>query len=80
MTTTGETTRHLWTIRQGDPAWHWSGLFVGHVGRPIGRRSFWSSRHLFQLHVTPLHVARANTTWEYGLCLGKRTLYVLRHR
>jgi hypothetical protein len=31
-------------------------------------------------HVTPLHFSRDSTGWTAGLCLGRRTLFVYRHR
>lgn len=79
MSTTAATTRHLATLHRGAEAWHWAALKVGHV-QPPGYRNYRHSRWYFQLHVTPVHVARYVNTWEFGVCLGKRTLFVLRHR
>jgi len=79
MSTTADSTRHLGTIWRGEKPWHWKALKVGHV-QPFGYRTYWRSRWLWQLHLTPVHVARDNSQWEIGVCFGKRTFFLLSHR
>lgn len=77
--TTAATTRHLATVYQGQPCWNWAALYTGHV-QPRPHRTYWRSRWLWQFHLTPVHLHRDGTRWEAGLCWGRRTAYVLRHR
>ncbi|MFI8191367.1 hypothetical protein ACIF8T_21530 [Streptomyces sp. NPDC085946] len=79
MSTTADSTRHLGTVWRGEKPWHWKALKVGHV-QPRGYRTYWRTRRLWQLHLTPIHIARDNSQWEIGVCLGKRTLFLLSHR
>lgn len=79
MNTTAATTRHLRTLWRGERPWHWLALYVGHV-QPRGYRTFWRGRWFWQWHLTPLHFSRDTTGWTAGLCLGRRTLFVYRHR
>lgn len=81
MTTTAATTRHLATLWQGTKPWHWTALKYGHA-QTVGYRNHVRYRRyqFWQLHITPIHIGRHGDKWEYGICLGKRTLYVLRHR
>lgn len=78
MGTTGDSTRHLKTLWKGAKPWQWKTLKYGH-SQPLGYRTYRKNRHLWQLHLTPIHVARDNARWEFGVCLGKRTLFVLSH-
>jgi hypothetical protein len=79
MSTTAESTRHLKTIWRGDKAWHWKALYLGHV-QSRGYRTYRHSRWLWQIHITPVHIARDNSKWEIGVCFGKRTFFLLSHR
>ncbi|MEU3613508.1 hypothetical protein ABZ725_14490 [Streptomyces sp. NPDC006872] len=79
MSTTADSTRHLGTVWRGEKPWHWKALKTGHV-QPLGYRTHYSSRWHWQFHLTPIHIARDNNSWEIGLCLGKRTLFLLTHR
>lgn len=77
--TTAATTRFRRRIYQGEPDWNWAALYTGCV-QPRGYRTYRRSRWLWQFHLTPVHVHRDNASWEAGLCWGRRTVYVLRHR
>jgi hypothetical protein len=79
VSTTADSTRHLGTVWRGEKPWHWKALKVGHA-QPRGYRTYFSSRWHWQLHLTPIHIARDNSQWEIGLCLGKRTIFLLSHR
>lgn len=79
MSTTADSTRHIRTLRRGAKPWHWTALYIGHV-QPRGHRTYWRNRHIWQLHLTPIHLHRHGSRWEIGLCWGRRTVYVLRHR
>ncbi|MER5694939.1 hypothetical protein ACWDBO_31515 [Streptomyces mirabilis] len=79
MSTTADTTRHLRTVWRGEKPWHWNAIYTGHA-QPRGYRTYRKSRWLWQFHVTPVHIARDNSRWEIGLCFGRRTVYLLRHR
>ena len=79
MSTTADSTRHLGTIWRGEKPWHWKALKAGHV-QPRGYRTHFSSRWHWQFHLTPIHIARDNISWEIGLCFGKRTVFLLTHR
>lgn len=79
MSTTAASTRHLKTLWRGEKCWEWLALYVGHV-QPLGYRTYWKHRRFWQWHVTPLHLHRDGGKWEAGLCLGKRTIYLKRHR
>jgi hypothetical protein len=79
MSTTATTTRHLRILWRGEKPWHWLALMIGHV-QPLGYRTYIQSRFLWQFHVTPIHLYRDSSGWEAGLCLGKRTIYLRRHR
>jgi hypothetical protein len=78
MSTTADSTRHLKTVWRGEKPWQWKALKVGHV-QPRGYRTYWRSRWLWQFHLTPIHIARDNSTWEIGVCFGKRTFFLLLH-
>lgn len=64
--------------------WHWTSLNYGHAQpNQYGKWTYASPRPLmrmWQLHCTPIHLSRDGDKLYYGLCLGRRTLYVLRHR
>lgn len=77
--TTADSTRHLKTVWRGEKSWHWKAIYIGHV-QPLGRRTFWRDRFMWQLHLTPIHVGRAGDTWTAGFCFGKRTAYLYSHR
>jgi hypothetical protein len=79
MSTTGDSTRHLRTVWRGEKPWEWKALYVGHV-QPRGYRTYKRSKWLWQIHLTPVHVARDNGKWEVGVCFGKRTFFLLSHR
>lgn len=79
MNTTADSTRHIKTIRRGEKAWHWTALYVGHV-QPVGFRNFRRGRRCWQLHLTPVHASRDGEKWTVGLCFGRRTVFVYRHR
>jgi hypothetical protein len=79
MSTTADSTRHLRTIWRGEKPWDWAALLVGHV-QPRGYRTYWRHRRFWQLHLTPVHLHRDGARWEAGLCFGKRTIYIKRHR
>ncbi|MFE7727386.1 hypothetical protein ACFU5D_16525 [Streptomyces anthocyanicus] len=79
MSTTADSTRLIKTVWRGEKPSHWKALKTGHV-QPFGYRTYWRSRWLWQLHLTPIHIARDNSQWEIGLCLGKRTIFLLTHR
>lgn len=79
MSTTAATTRHLRTVYRGEKPWDWAALYRGHV-QPRGYRTYWRGRHFWQLHLTPVHLHRDGGKWEAGICWGRRTLYVKRHR
>lgn len=78
MSTTALSTRGLRKLWQGDPCWKWAYLMYGHV-QPIGYRNNFRYRHGWQLHLTPLHLERDGSSWEIGICLGKRTLFIKVH-
>lgn len=50
------------------------------LAQPRGHRTFWHGKHFWQLHLTPIHLHRYGNQWEAGLCLGKRTIYLKRHK
>jgi hypothetical protein len=79
VSTTGVSTRHLRTLYQGEPCWNWTSLYVGHV-QPRGYRNYWHDRRRWQFHLTPVHFERHHECWEFGVCWGRRTLFVKRHR
>jgi hypothetical protein len=79
VSTTADSTRLIKTVWRGEKPWHWKALKVGHV-QPHGYRTYRRSRWLWQFHLTPVHVARDNSTWKIGLCFGKRTIFLLSHR
>lgn len=75
--------RHLRTLwKSKTVCWHWTSLNLGHA-QP-NQHGRWCYRvpssRMWQFHVTPIHVSRDGSKWLVGLCLGKRTIYVLRHR
>lgn len=76
--TTAASTRHLHTLYQGDPCRKWAALYYGHQPRP--RRPYRRSGRFLHIHLTPIHFARDRCNVEFGLCWGRRTVYVLRHR
>lgn len=78
MSTTAESTRLIKTVWHGEKPWQWKALKIGHV-QPRGYRTYWRNRWLWQLHLTPIHVARDNGQWEIGVCFAKRTLFLLSH-
>lgn len=83
MTFTAAGHRHLRTLwKHPTIAWHWTTLNYGHAQpNQHGRWCYRMPRRLgFQFHVTPIHVSRDGSKWHGGLCLGRRTVYVLRHR
>lgn len=80
-----EGARHLSMIWQSrERCWEWWALKYGHAqgavdlarGRPWG--PWW--RRNFTFHVTPIHISRWSGELEIGVCLGRRTLYVMRHK
>lgn len=75
-----EGARHIRTFHQ-DPVtpWHWWALRYG-ISQPRGYRNRWHNRRMFRLHFTPIYLERWGSTIEFGFCLGRRTLYVVRHR
>ncbi|MER7053469.1 hypothetical protein [Streptomyces sp. NPDC000351] len=79
MSTTADSTRLIKTVWRGEEPWHWKALYKGHV-QPPGYRNYWTDRHHWQLHLTPIHVERDWDKWEIGLCLGKRTAFLKTHR
>ncbi len=82
MAIKAEGARHLMTLHQRrDRPWVWWALRYGHA-QP--RRFYlgagpWRYRPI-RFHLTPVHFERWAGTVEVGVCLGRRTLYVVRHR
>lgn len=74
--------RHLAMLWQSkDRAWEWWALKYGWA-QPIRfclGPGPWRYRY-FRFHLTPIHLERWGSAIEIGLCLGKRTLYLMRHR
>lgn len=76
--------RHLAQIYQNpERRWEWWALEYGWaqpkrfaLGPPGGG---WMHRP-FRFHLTPIHIERWAGSLEIGLCLGKRTLMLRRHR
>lgn len=69
--------RHLATLWQSKRrSWEWWALLYGHA-QP--NRFVWLDRYRWRFHLTPVHAERWGDVWEIGLCLGRRTLYVMRH-
>lgn len=77
LPTTADTTRQLCTVWTGKH--DWKAIYVGHTP-PRGSRSYWRTRRLWQLHVTPVHASRSGDKWTAGLCFGRRTIYIASHR
>ncbi|MEX3099536.1 MULTISPECIES: hypothetical protein [unclassified Streptomyces] len=78
MSTTADSTRYLKTVWRGEKPWERKALYVGHV-QPRGYRTYWRSRWLWQLHLTPVHLHRDCGRWEIGVCFGKRTFFLKSH-
>lgn len=77
--------RHIGTLYQNrERCWEWWALKYGHSqpGQRLALGRDWGPwyRRNFTLHLTPIHIARWTGELEIGLCLGRRTLYLLRHR
>lgn len=79
LPTTAVSTRHIRTMWQGDPCWHWKALYVGHA-QPLGYRNYRLDRWRWKFHFTPIHVSRDGHKWAVGLCFGKRMIYLYSHR
>ena len=78
MTMRSQGHKHLRTLwRSKKVCWHWWVLAYG-VAQP--KRFCWLDRYRFRYHLTPFHLERWGSTWEIGLCLGFRTIYVERHK
>lgn len=74
--------RVLARLWQGDRPWKWATLCYGR-SQPNSRFVLGAGPwryQLIRLHLTPIHFERWNNSTEIGLCLGRRTLYVLKHR
>lgn len=77
--------RHLATLwKSKERCWEWWALAYGHaqpvrwaLGRDWGG-PWW--RRNFTFHLTPIHLAHWTSELEIGLCIGRRTLYLKRHR
>ena len=75
--------RHLRTLwKSKTVAWHWTALNLGHAQpNQHGRWCYRVARiRMWQFHLTPLHLSRDGDKRYFGLCFGKRTIYVMRHR
>lgn len=75
--------RYLWTIKRSKTVpWHWMALNLG-TAQP-GLHGRWNYRvksaRAYQIHITPIHISRWGGQRYWGLCLGARTIYVMRHR
>lgn len=82
MTMRAEGACHLVMLWQDkEHCWRWWALKYG-LAQPKrfalgpGR---WRRRY-FRFHLTPIHVERWGNSLEVGLCLGYRTIYIMRHR
>ena len=93
MTMRARDAKHIRTLWQDkDVPWHWAALKSGHNARR-GRFQFDRGRMAdgrpypirywrvwrFYLHLTPIHVEHWSNSLEVGLCVGRRTVYVMRH-
>jgi len=74
--------RHLAMLWQDkERCWEWWALKYGRAQPhrfclgPGGWR-----RRYFRYHLTPFHIERWGGTLEIGLCVGWRTIYLMRHR
>lgn len=67
--------RNIW--RSKKIAWHWWVLAFGYA-QP--KRFCWLDRHRFRWHLTPFHLEVWDSTWEIGICWGKKTVYLMRHK
>jgi hypothetical protein len=84
MTMQAKGARHLATLWQSkERCWEWWALKYGKAQpSPIHWRTGtgpWRYRPII-FHFTPFHFERWAGAMEIGLCLGKRTLYLVRHR
>lgn len=77
MTVTAESHKHYGTLWRGANAWDWAALKSGRLGTT--KKNIWRCRYDWQLHFTPIHVARYGKQWVFGLCLGRRVVYVQIH-
>lgn len=76
--------KHLARLWQSKTTpWRWVVLALGTAQRH-GVTGRWCYSppvpHLWQFHVTPIHVSREPNSWSFGLCWGARTVYVKTHR
>lgn len=81
MTMQAKGSRHLAMLWRGDKPWRWVALKYGHA-QPV--RFYlgdgpWRYRPI-RFRVTPVYFERWGDMLEVGLCVGKRTVYVMRHR
>jgi hypothetical protein len=82
MAMQAEGARHLTVLWQdGERPWRWWALNYGHAqpGRFVLLPGPWRYRPI-RFHLTPIHFERWAGVLEIGLCLGRRTLYLMRHR
>lgn len=69
--------RHLKTLWQDrDKSWCWWALKYGHAQH---KRFVWVDRWRWRFHMTPIHIEYWENTLEVGVCVGRRTLYAMRH-
>jgi hypothetical protein len=73
--------RHLWTFWRGRKPWQWAVLMYGHAQptRFYLGEGPWRYRPI-RFRLTPIYFERWGDRLEIGLCLGKRTLYVMRSK
>lgn len=81
MTMQAKGSRHIAVLWRGAMPWQWVALKYGHA-QP--RRFYlgegpWRYRPI-RFRLTPIYFERWGDVLEVGLCLGKRVLYVMRHR
>lgn len=84
MTMQANRHRHLGTFfKNRERPWEWWALGYGWaqpkrfaIGQRIGPWYRWPVR----FHLTPIHFEHWANTLEIGICIGKRTLYLMRHR
>lgn len=80
MSIRAEGARHLATPHQSkERCWEWWALKYGHA-QPVHWFARSKTQRALRIHLTPIHFERWGNTVEIGLCLGRRTLYVMRHR
>lgn len=79
MSTTADSTRRISRVWKGSSPGRWAAFHIGH-SQPRGFRTYRRGRFLWQFHVTPLHLYRDKSSREFGVCFGKRTLFLMVHR